>query len=104
MVSGAVTGSGVGRPGADVNWSVAGRIVIGWVLTLPAAAATAGIAYAIIDLLGNGVFGVIVVAAALVIGCVLLYLANRRHAVEPEDTVSEHPTFGVARAPEPVAA
>ena len=53
VVSGAVTGSGVGRPGAQVNWSVAGRIVIGWVLTLPAAAACAGLAYAIVDLFGH---------------------------------------------------
>src|SRR5262245_26409616 len=54
VVSGAVTGSGVGRPGAAVNWSVAGRIVIGWLLTLPAAAATAGVMYAIINVLGDG--------------------------------------------------
>jgi len=40
VVSGAVTGSGVGRPGAVVNWAVAGRIVIGWILTLPMAALT----------------------------------------------------------------
>src|SRR6201999_1394372 len=45
VVSGAVTGSGVGRPGAQVDWAVAGRIVTGWVLTLPAAAATAAIVY-----------------------------------------------------------
>ena len=37
VVSGAVTGSGVGRPGAQVDWGVARRIVTGWVLTLPAA-------------------------------------------------------------------
>src|SRR5215510_7801242 len=40
VVSGAVTGAGVGRPGAQVNWNVAGRIVIGWILTLPMAALT----------------------------------------------------------------
>jgi PiT family inorganic phosphate transporter len=105
VVSGAVTGSGVGRPGADVNWGVAGRIVIGWVLTLPAAAATAGIAYAIIDLLGDSAFGVVVVAVALATGCTMLFLANRRQAVDPEETVSEHAAFGPAPAAvQPVAA
>src|SRR4051812_40191424 len=89
VVSGAVTGSGVGRPGADVNWGVAGRVVIGWGLTLPAAAATAGVAYAIIDLFGDGALGPVVVGIALAVGCVMLYLANRRQAVEPEETVSE---------------
>ena len=39
VVSGAVAGSGVGRPGAVVNWLVARNIVVGWLLTLPAAAA-----------------------------------------------------------------
>jgi inorganic phosphate transporter, PiT family len=105
VVSGAVTGSGVGRPGARVNWSVAGRIVIGWVLTLPAAAATAGVAYAIVDRFGhNSAVGPIVVGIALAIGCALLVLANRRQAIEPEETVSEHPTFGPAYRPAPVAA
>ena len=98
VVSGAVTGSGVGRPGAKVNWGVAGRIVIGWMLTLPAAAATAAIAYAIIDLFGDGAAGPIVVGTALAAGCVLLFVANRRQSVAPEDTVSENPTFGGPRA------
>ena len=107
VVSGAVTGSGVGRPGARVNWSVAGRIVIGWVLTLPAAAACAALAYAVVDLFGHdSAVGPIVVGIVLVIGCVLLFLANRRQAVDPDETVSENPTFGPAYRPqpEPVAA
>jgi inorganic phosphate transporter, PiT family len=105
VVSGAVTGSGVGRPGAAVNWSVAGRIVIGWLLTLPAAACTAGLVYAIINALGDGAFGAIVVSAILAVACLKLWQANRRQAVPPEETISEHPTFGQAPArPEPVAA
>ena len=99
-----MTGSGVGRPGARVNWSVAGRIVIGWLLTLPAAAACAAVAYAVVDLFGHdSAVGPIVVGVALTIGCVLLFIANRRQAVEPEETVSEHPTFGPAYRPEPEA-
>jgi PiT family inorganic phosphate transporter len=98
VVSGAVTGSGVGRPGAAVNWSVAARIVAGWLLTLPAAAATAAVAYAIVDLFGNGVAGPIVVSVALAIGCFFLWRANRTTNIEPEETVSENPTFGPAPA------
>jgi PiT family inorganic phosphate transporter len=105
VVSGAVTGSGVGRPGAQVNWSVAGRIVIGWVLTLPAAAACAAVAYAVLDLFGHdSAVGPIVVGLGLAAGCVLLFLANRRQAVEPEETVSENAAFGVAYRPEAVPA
>ena len=54
VVSGAVTGSGVGRPGAQVDWTVARRIVFGWVLTLPAAGVTAAVVYWITDLFGGG--------------------------------------------------
>jgi PiT family inorganic phosphate transporter len=105
VVSGAVTGSGVGRPGAAVNWAVAGRIVIGWLLTLPAAAATAGLMYAVINVLGDGAFGAIVVSVILAVACFLLWQANRRQAVAPEETISEHPAFGQAPVhPEPVTA
>ena len=104
VVSGAVTGSGVGRPGAAVNWGVAGRIVVGWVLTLPAAAATAALAFAIIDLFPDGAIGPVIVAIALAIGCTLLFFANRRSSVKPDETVSENPAFGRAPTRRPVAA
>ncbi len=38
VASGAIIGSGMGRTGGAVRWSKAGQIVVGWVLTLPAAA------------------------------------------------------------------
>jgi PiT family inorganic phosphate transporter len=106
VVSGAVTGSGVGRPGAAVNWAVAGRIVVGWILTLPAAAATGGVVYAVIKLFGaDSAVGPIVTGAALAVGCFLLWRANRRAEVEPEETISEHPVFGDrAAAPTALAA
>ena len=100
VVSGAVTGSGVGRPGADVNWGVAGRIVIGWMLTLPAAAATAGGRLRDHRPVrrrrprpGRSSASPSPSAARM------LYIANRRQAVEPEETVSEHPAFGPHRRP-----
>ena len=109
VVSGAVTGSGVGRPGAVVNWAVAGRIVIGWILTLPMAALTGGIVFGIIEIFGeDSAVGPIVVGIVLVISCFFPWRANRRQEVVPEETISEHPVFGPAaeRAapPTPVAA
>ncbi|HJZ38466.1 MAG TPA: inorganic phosphate transporter, partial [Solirubrobacterales bacterium] len=90
VVSGAVTGAGVGRPGAQVNWKVIRNIVAGWCLTLPAAAATSALVYAIIELLGGGAFGAIVAVVLLAIGCFLLWQANRRSPSDPEDTISEN--------------
>jgi inorganic phosphate transporter, PiT family len=105
VVSGAVAGSGVGRPGAVVNWLVARNIVVGWVLTLPAAAAVGALAYAIIDLFGSkSVVGPIILTIALIIGGVFLFIANKKHGPKPEDTVSDNPSFGANAKPEPVGA
>jgi PiT family inorganic phosphate transporter len=105
VVSGAVAGSGVGRPGAVVNWLVARNIVVGWVLTLPAAALVAACVYGVIQLFGGGAFGVVVVGVAAVVAAFLLWRANRAKAVAPEQTVSENPAFGPATVrPEAVAA
>ncbi len=77
VVSGAVTGSGVGRPGAQVDWGVAARIVTGWLLTLPAAGLTAAVVFWITDLLGDGAVGPIAVTAILAVGCFFLWRANK---------------------------
>ena len=39
VASGSVIGSGLGRRGSQVRWRTAGRIMVGWILTLPAAGA-----------------------------------------------------------------
>ena len=41
-------GAGATRRLSAVRWGVAGHIVLAWVLTLPAAAATAALAYAVL--------------------------------------------------------
>jgi PiT family inorganic phosphate transporter len=100
VVSGAVAGSGVGRPGAVVDWLVARKIVAGWLLTLPSAAAVSAVVYAIIALLGGGAVGATVVSVAMLLAAFLLWRANRAQPVEPEETVSAHPAFDTV----PVAA
>jgi PiT family inorganic phosphate transporter len=104
VVSGAVAGSGVGRPGAVVNWLVARNIVVGWLFTLPAAAAVAAAVYGVIELFGGGVGGTLVVSAAMIVGAFLLWRANHARAVEPDETISENPAFGPAARQHPVAA
>jgi inorganic phosphate transporter, PiT family len=102
VVSGAVTGSGVGRPGAQVDWSVARRIVTGWVLTIPAAGVTAGVAYGVTRIFGDGAVGPICVTVILAISCFALWRANRASQVEPEEIITkDHPLF--EREPEAVS-
>jgi len=90
VVSGAVTGSGVGRPGAQVDWAVAGRIVTGWVLTLPSAAVTAAIVYEITDIFGtDSAVGPAAVTLILAIACFFLWRANKASNVKPDEVVIE---------------
>ena len=37
VATGSILGSGVGKPGAEVRWAVAGRMAVAWLITLPAA-------------------------------------------------------------------
>lgn len=52
VASGSVIGSGIGRRGSTVRWRTVGRIALGWLFTLPAAAAVGAIA-AFIAFLGT---------------------------------------------------
>jgi PiT family inorganic phosphate transporter len=83
---------------------VARRIVYGWLLTLPAAAAVGALVFGIIDVLGGDVVGVVVVIAVIaVIAALLLWRANKSVAVEPDETISQNTTFGRGASAEATA-
>jgi inorganic phosphate transporter, PiT family len=85
IVSGAVIGSGVGKRLAEVRWGLAGRIVIAWVVTLPAAAlVAAGVSRALRGL-GSGTAGP-VITAVLALGLAsLMFRAAQRQPVTASD-------------------
>jgi PiT family inorganic phosphate transporter len=90
VVSGAVTGSGVGRPGAQVDWTVARRIVTGWVLTLPAAGLTAAVVFWVTDIFGeDSAVGPIAVTISLAIACFFLWRANKASQVDPDSVYQD---------------
>jgi PiT family inorganic phosphate transporter len=78
VASGSVIGTGVGRKGASVRWRTAGRIALGWLITIP----SAGLVGAIAALLaGLGVWGVIL-DVVLAAGAILfIFLKSRRNRV-----------------------
>src|SRR5687768_18372775 len=76
--TGSILGSGVGRAGAEVRWSVARRMLFAWLLTLPGAALVAGLAALLSD---QGVLGVIALLMLLGVACLVIYLLSRRHRV-----------------------
>ena len=94
VASGSVIGSGLGRRGSTVRWRTAGRIAIGWLLTLPAAGAVGALAALIAHWLGGwGIAIDAVLALAVIIG---LFLRSRRDAVTPANAMSDVAESGLA--------
>ncbi|MGW7241299.1 anion permease [Streptomyces sp. NPDC054804] len=79
VVSGSVMGAGLGRKGGTVRWSTATRMMIAWVLTLPAAAVVGALAESVTDL---GDWGTAVVAVFLVASSGTIWKLSRREVVD----------------------
>ena len=89
VASGSVVGSGLGRKGADVKWSTAGRIASGWLLTIPAAGIVGGIAAGIAHL---GTIGVIIDTVIAVVAVLWIFLSSlkaKQTDLSNFDTVGE---------------
>ncbi len=87
VASGSVIGSGLGRRGSQVRWRTAGRIMVGWVLTLPAAGAVGAAAALIVVWLP--VWGVIIDAVLAVVIILFLFMRSRRDEVTASNAMSE---------------
>jgi inorganic phosphate transporter, PiT family len=69
VATGSILGSGVGKPGAEVRWAVAGRMAVAWLVTLPAAALVGALSFwlshavagATTQLVGDGLIFLILV-------------------------------------------
>ena len=78
VATGSIVGSGLGRRGAEVRWSVARRMGVAWLLTLPGAALVGGLA-ALLSV--HGVVGVIALLALLAAACTVIWLISRRNQI-----------------------
>jgi PiT family inorganic phosphate transporter len=76
-VAGAVTGVGATNPGATVNWRVFGRLVVAWVITMPASALVAAVVYLLSTKL-PGPVAIPVLTVLLVVLVVALVVALHR--------------------------
>ncbi|MEV6390003.1 inorganic phosphate transporter [Nocardia xishanensis] len=86
--TGSILGSGLGK-GAEVRWSVMGRMVVAWLLTLPLAGLAGAICWAIAHFIG-GLPGVLVVFGLLVVLAAVMWLRSRRNPVDTTN-VNEWP-------------
>jgi PiT family inorganic phosphate transporter len=84
VATGSILGTGLGRPGAEVRWSVAGRMALAWLITLPAAAVVGAICWGIGHLVG-GLMGAVLIFAILVATASLIWVRSRRDAVDSKN-------------------
>ncbi|MEU6258260.1 inorganic phosphate transporter [Streptomyces sp. NPDC047043] len=91
-VSGSVMGAGLGRKGGVVRWSTATRMLVAWVLTLPAAALVGALAESVTDL---GDWGTGVVAVFLIASSAAIWKISRREVVDASNVNETEEPAGV---------
>ena len=94
VASGSVIGSGLGRRGSSVRWRTAGRIMTGWLFTLPAAGAVGGVMALLVAWLGG--WGILIDAVFAVVVILAIFLLSRRNAVTAANAMSEVAESGTA--------
>jgi PiT family inorganic phosphate transporter len=77
VASGSVIGTGIGRKGASVRWKTAGRIGLGWLITIPAAGLVGGAAALVAKVWEYGVILDVVLASATIL--TIFLLSRRKH-------------------------
>jgi PiT family inorganic phosphate transporter len=88
VATGSILGTGIGRPGAEVRWKVAVRMVTAWAITLPAAAFVGAVMWAISHVLGDAVGSVTIV---VLLGGLATYMFrhSRKDAVGADNVNDE---------------
>ena len=95
VATGSILGSGVGKPGAEVRWAVAGRMAVAWLITLPAAAlagaATFWLGHAVAGATSD-LIGSILIFAVLVVTSGYLWWRAQQHKVDHRNVNAEWDT------------
>ncbi|OBJ54697.1 inorganic phosphate transporter [Mycobacterium sp. 1423905.2] len=88
VCTGSVLGSGVGKPGGEVRWGVAGRMATAWLVTLPLSGLVGAVTYWIVHLIG-GYPGAIVGFSLLVAVSAAIYIRSRKVKVDHNNVNAE---------------
>lgn len=89
VASGSIIGAGLGRHRGSVRWRVAGRIGVAWLVTLPCAAAMAGVAELIARLGPLGILADTLAGAAVI---ALMFRRAQKNPVNRNNVTDEIPT------------
>jgi inorganic phosphate transporter, PiT family len=103
VATGSIVGTGLGKKGAEVRWRVIGRLVTGWLFTLPMAGLVGAGSYALASGIG-GTAGVIVDGVLLLGVIAAIYLRSRKAKVNHENVNDEWTGTVLPAVSEPIAA
>ena len=78
VCSGSIIGTGLGKPGNKVNWGVAARMLVAWLVTFPAAGLVGAAACALAK---TGLGGTIAVAFIAVAAALIIFRLSKRNPV-----------------------
>ena len=78
VCSGSIIGSGLGKKGSKVNWGVAGKMVIAWLVTFPAAGIVGALACALAK---TGLWGTVAVAFTACAVAFIIWRMSRRNPI-----------------------
>ena len=79
VCSGSIIGSGLGKKGSKVNWGVAGKMVIAWLVTFPAAGIVGALACALAK---TGLWGTVAVAFIACAVAFIIWRMSRRNPIK----------------------
>ncbi|KAJ1684102.1 hypothetical protein LUZ63_020671 [Rhynchospora breviuscula] len=88
VATGSILGTGVGKKGAQVRWGIAGRMVVAWVLTLPAAGLVGALTYAVAAGVG-GLAGILLVFAGMLALAGFMWVRSRRAPINHDNVNDE---------------
>jgi PiT family inorganic phosphate transporter len=88
VATGSILGTGVGKKGAEVRWSVAGRMATAWVITLPAAGLVGAVSYYIANGIG-GSAGVAIMFVVLVASAAAFFAGSHKTKVTSSNVNDE---------------
>ncbi|WP_294161840.1 inorganic phosphate transporter, partial [uncultured Senegalimassilia sp.] len=78
VCSGSIIGTGLGKKGNPVNWGVAGRMLIAWLVTFPAAGIVGALACALAK---TGVWGTVATVVIAVCVALIIFRLSKRNPV-----------------------
>jgi PiT family inorganic phosphate transporter len=85
VVSGGVTGAGLGKKLASVHWDVVGQMVTAWIFTIPSAAVLGAGAWETSNLFHSSAAGSIVIALIATAAAALIFRLAQRNKVTPDE-------------------